>query len=290
VAVLGAFVAGSLCFAATSCSGVSRSDSAAPVLHVVTALYPLAEAVSQIGQSKVDVVDVVPDGGDPITYRPTAADRSLLASAGLVIEMGGGFQPAFEQAAAAASGHLLTLGAAHPGEPYPWLDPAGMGSYISRIEAAMAGADPQAAGLFKQGAEAFGAEVESTGIDYQSTLSVCPHTTMFTADRSFSTMASAYGLDDVAIGTSAPSTSALPAIAERVASSGVTDVFAETWAGDAGVQAVAGAAGKGVRTLDTLLGAPAGGWPAHIGYIQLLEANLGALDSALSCGGSMEGS
>ena len=66
-------------------------------------------------------------------------------------------------------------------------------------------------------------------------------------------------------------------------------MFGQTWTDDTGVRAVALSAGVGVKTLDTLLGAPAGGWPAHTGYVQLLEGNLGALDGALSCGGALQG-
>ena len=155
-----------------ACTSISSTVSKAPVLQIATALYPLAEAAIEIGQSKVEVVDIVPDGSDPTTFVPSEADRALMGNAGLVIEVGGGFQPPFEQAAA-ASKHLLTLGAIGPGG-YPWLDPATMDSYISRIESAMAAADPRAPSLFKAGAQAFTAEVDSTGIDYETTLSVCP--------------------------------------------------------------------------------------------------------------------
>ena len=285
IALVGAIVV--LSTTLVACTSISSSVSKAPVLQIATGLYPLAEAAIQIGQSKVEVVDIVPDGSDPRTFVPSEADAALMSNAGLVIEVGGGFQPAFERAAA-GSKHLLTLGAIGDGG-YPWLDPASMDTYISRIESAMAAADPPAASLFKAGAQALTAEVDSTGIDYQTTLSVCPHTTMFTVDGAFASMASTYGLHVVKLGSSTPSASATPRLASLVRSSGVSDVFAQTWADDAGVRTVALAAGVGVKTLDTLLGAPSGGWPPHTGYVQLLEANLGALDGALSCGGTLQG-
>ena len=276
VAFVGAIVV--LSTTLVACTSISSSVSKAPVLQIATGLYPLAEAAIQIGQSKVEVVDIVPDGSDPRTFVPSEADAALMSNAGLVIDVGGGFQPAFERAAA-GSKHLFTLGAIGDGG-YPWLDPASMDTYISRIESAMAAADPPAASLFKAGAQALTAEVDSTGIDYQTTLSVCPHTTMFTVDGAFASMASTYGLHVVKLGSSTPSASAAPRLASLVRSSGVSDVFAQTWADDAGVRTVALAAGVGVKTLDTLLGAPSGGWPPHTGYVQLLEANLGALDGA----------
>jgi ABC-type Zn uptake system ZnuABC Zn-binding protein ZnuA len=265
-----------------SCSAISSSAAKAPVLDVVTGLYPLAEAVSQIGQSKVTVVDIVPAASNPRTYQPTAADKSLMNNAGLVLEVGGGLQPPFE-AAATASSHVLALGGAPPSGPYPWVDPAGMDAYVNRIESAMAAADPEASSLFKAGAQAFEAEVDSTGIDYQNTLAVCPRTTIFTADDAFSAMAAAYGLHDVVVGTSPLSQSAVSALSAQVHTSGAGDVFEEPWAGAAAVRAVAAVTDVGVRTLDTLVGASAGGTT----YIQLLEANLSQLNDALACGGNL---
>jgi ABC-type Zn uptake system ZnuABC Zn-binding protein ZnuA len=268
-----------------SCSAISSSAAKAPVLDVVTGLYPLAEAVSQIGQSKVTVVDIVPTGTDPRTYQPTGPDKSLMSNAGLVLEVGDGLQPPFE-AAAAASSHLLALGGAPPSGPYPWVNPAGMDAYVNRIESAMAAADPEAASLFKAGAQAFEAEVDSTGIDYQNTLAVCPRTTIFTADDAFSAMAAAYGLHDVVLGNSPLSQGADSDLAAQVHTSGTGDVFEEPWTAATAVKAVAAMTGVGVRTLDTLLGQPAGGTT----YIQLLEANLSQLNDALACGGNLPNS
>jgi len=272
----------------SSCSGVSRSTSGAPVLRVVTGLYPLATAVEQIGGSKVEVTDVVPDGSNPRTYQATAADKSAIVAAGLVVEEGGGFQPSLEAAATGAA-HVVSMSSSPPDGPYAWLDPASMHRYVARLETAMIQADPPAAPIFRAGAQAFEAEIDSTGIDYENTLSVCPHRSIFTPDRALSAMALAYGLQDVAVGTGAPNPDTLPTIASQVSSSGTGAVFAETWVDQRSVQALADAAGVKLSTIDTLTGAPAGGWPHQATYIQLLEVNLAALDRALSCGGSGPG-
>jgi zinc transport system substrate-binding protein len=273
----------------SSCSGVSAKASNAPVLHVVTALYPLAVAATEIGQTKVDVVDVVPDGMDPRTYRPTSEDTANIGSAGLILEVGGGFQPLFERAAAASS-HVVSLGGATPDGQYAWLDPTSMSTYVGHIEAAMVAADPDAKSLFSAGADAFRAETDSTAIDYQNTLSLCPHTTMFTVDSSFASVAKTSGLHDVPLGTTQLGSQAVASFADQVRSAGVAEIFAQTWEDDAAVEQVASEAGVGVRSLDTLLGSPPAGWPPHASYIQLLEANLGAINRGLTCGGELPSS
>ena len=62
-------------------------------------------------------------------------------------------------------------------------------------------ADPQAASSFRDGARAFTAEINSTGIDYESTLSTCPRHTIVTPDAAFLNVAGDYGLSDDVVGT-----------------------------------------------------------------------------------------
>jgi ABC-type Zn uptake system ZnuABC Zn-binding protein ZnuA len=146
----------------------------------------------------------------------------------------------------------------------------------------MAEANPKAAAFYRQGERAFAGELRSTGIDYQSTLSTCPVNVMFTADSAFSGMAQEYGLRDDVLGTD-PSAAAVDSGVARVAASNVTTMFSEPWVTDTVVTAVARRTHLKVRSLDNLIGPPAGGWPRSATYISLLEANLGEMSAALGC-------
>ena len=64
---------------------------------------------------------------------------------------------------------------------------------------------------------------------------------------------------------------------------GITTLFSEPFVPSGTIQAVAAAAHVKVRVLDPLAGPPSGGWPHRVDYLQLMEANLGALNSALGC-------
>ncbi len=149
----------------------------------------MAQAVEQIGQGKVSVTDVVPAGSDPTSYRLGPAQALQVRRAGLVVEIGGGFQPSFEQAATGVSDVLQLQARLNAANPYVWLDPNVMQKAVALIAGAMEAADPAAAGLFRQGEQSYGASVQSTGIDYESTLSTCPRMTIFTADAAFAAMA-----------------------------------------------------------------------------------------------------
>jgi ABC-type Zn uptake system ZnuABC Zn-binding protein ZnuA len=195
----------------------------------------------------------------------------------LVVEVGGGFQPAFEEAARQASRVVETSETVPGPDPFVWLDPTSMESAVDSIAAAMAAADPPAAQLFKSDAGAYNQLVGSDGIDYQSTLATCPKTTIVTADGAFSVMAKDYYLHDIIVGDRPAA-----AIVSQLDQAGVSTVFAETWTDNSLIGQVASEAHAKVVTLDTLTGSPPGGWPKS-SYIELLEANLGLLSSALNC-------
>jgi zinc transport system substrate-binding protein len=144
-------------------------------------------------------------------------------------------------------------------------------------------ADPANAGAFRSGARDLEVELDSTAIDFQSTLSTCPRRTVFLADDAFADLAKRYNLDYTVVGSSPLGPATMDADAAAVRSSGATAIFAETWVDDSAVNAIASAARVKVLTLDTLLGPPPGGWPRQANYINLLESNLGRFSDALGC-------
>ncbi len=263
--------------------GAAPSSTAAPAIRVVTGLYPLAQTIEQVGGGTVSVTDVVPAGADPRTYQLKPAQIAAVHHASLAVEMDG-FQPSFAAAAAGAPAVVDVGARLGTDDPYVWLDPDLMGRAVTVIAAALAAANPPAAGVYRKNAEGFAAEMKSTGIDYESTLSTCPRRTIATADGAFADVARQYGLEDLIVGAAEePPPTEVASATGQVKAAGLTTVFAEPFVPAATVQAVAAAAHASVRNLDPLSGPPPGGWPHHPDYIQLLEQNLGALSAALGC-------
>jgi ABC-type Zn uptake system ZnuABC Zn-binding protein ZnuA len=274
-------VALGLSLGATGC-GASPAAASAPVLNVVTADYPLADAIDQIGQGKVRVTDVFPPGADPRATVLTPSQAAQVRAAQLVVDVGGGFQPPFEQAAAGAPTTVALLPAVGGGNPYIWLDPVTMERATTVIASALTRANPAAGSTYSNGARDFSDVLSSLGIDYQNTLSDCPHHTLFTANGAFSGLASRYGLVDHPIGGSL-SPAEVQRGAAAITASQVGTVFSQPWVSSAAVTAAAHAAHVKVRLLNTLEGAPAGGWPKPASYFNLMEANLGAISRGLQC-------
>jgi zinc transport system substrate-binding protein len=269
---------------AAACGVTTSGPARPPSIEVVTGLYPLAQAAAQVGGRAVSVTNVVPPGADPRAYRLSAAQETAVRQASVVILAGFGFQPSLDAAASGARRVLNLQTALSATDPYVWLDPRFMVRAVTAIAGALEAANPASSATYRAGARAFSDEVASTGIDYQSTLSVCPRRTIVTADGAFVQMAESYGLTDQVVGTGGlTGRTGVAAAAAAAQSAGVTTAFSEPFVAPGPIQAVAAAAHLKVRVLDPLTGPPPGGWARQADYIRLMEANLGTLNRALGC-------
>ena len=289
-ALKGSLAVGGAMLAASSGCGYStpRADTNSASFEVVTSAYPLAQAAAFIAGGKAQVTDLVPAGSNPFAFEPTPVELSGVRRAGLFVFTGTAVQSGFFSAVGVAS-HEVDLSSV-TSEPYFWLDPPAMRAAVQVLASAMESADPSNAQTFRSGARDLEIELDSTGIDYQSTLSTCPRRTIFAADNAFADVAKRYDLNYQPLGTAStqpPGT--LAAESAEVRSSGATAIFAESWVGGSDVNLVARSAGAKVRTLDTLLAPPPEGWPRQATYVSLLESNLGHLSDALGCASSNPG-
>lgn len=268
--------------AGCSAGHLPASVADAPVLSVATGLYPLAQMASLIGGNKVVVDDIIPAGADPLTFRPDAAQARVLTGSGLVLEIGGGFQPGIEAAATGAPAVEELGSTLHSTDPYVWLDPTTMQNVVTAIAAAMGKADPQAAALFQRNAGGLGDQVQSLGYDYSSTLTSCPGNTIVTANSAFSVMAADYSLKDEIAGAD-PSPATVSAIRAALPADSAVAAIREPWVDDNGLAKVASAAGLTVHTVDTLAGTPTGVSGQAATYFSQMEQNLGTISDALGC-------
>lgn len=266
---------------ATAC-GVTHVN--APLLTVVTAVYPLAQAVADVGAGQVRVVDLARSGVDPRTMVLSPAEIREVHDASLVVDVGGGFQPSVESAAGGAA-HVLTLLPAVGGtNPYLWLDPHLMERVGALLQRALTRREPAAEAVFRDGEEVLASELQSVDIDYQNSLSDCPDKTLVTADDAFARLTDQYGLVDRAVGTGTnPPAATVRAAAAAITTSRSNTAFTEPFVASTTVTAAAEVAGVKVRLLNTLTTPPASGAPQTVTYSNLMEQNLSAISGALRC-------
>ena len=258
------------------------------MVNVVTGLWPLEQAAIEIGQGNVTVHDVVPAGQDPRTYRLDAAQVRQVRTAGLVIEMAGGFQPSLAAAAAGAR-HVLDLPTAAGNATYPWLSPHDMQGVAREIEAALVRVDPAARNTFANGEGDEAALLTSLDGDFISTLNSCSVRTVVTSGDAFGVLGGRYLLHVVPLDGSRtqplrPSPATVAREVALVRHLGVHEIYRDVWQPPDGLLQVQAEAGVGLGTLDPLTGEPPGGWPKHLKtYFQLMEYDLQVISGGLGC-------
>lgn len=272
----------------SSCGGTASPKAAKATaserLVVVVGAYPLAQLAAYIGGGSVRVVDLAAGALPPQGLALTAQDRAEIAGAGLVLDVGDGYQPAVEQAAAQARHHLALLPAvSKAARPYEfWLDPTLMANAAAAIGKAMTGADPSGRMQFANGVRDFQSVAQSVGSDYVNSLSSCTRHQFMSADDAFGRLAWRYGLRDLSI----------EALGEKKAEALVGQdhlpaVFTEKGVSSGLLQVVASAAAVSVKTLDPMEETPLSGTPRLNSYFSVMEDNLQALEGPLACDSSV---
>lgn len=282
-----------------ACAETGSSASEADV-SIAASFYPLAYAAEQVGGTCVQVTNLTPPGTEPHDLELTPDDVEAIATADLVVYLGGGFQPAVQDAIGEAQGATIDLlaevdtTAAPSGEaeglsvdPHVWLDPGLFATAIPPLVDAMESAAPDATCDFRANGAALIEELDGLDDEFVAGLADCRVTTLVTNHAAFGYLASAYGLTQAAISGLAPDTEPTPdriaELVDLVHRDGVTTVFSEALVSPEVAQTLADEAGVQVAVLDTLEGLTPDEVDAGQDYGSVMRRNLETLRGGLDC-------
>ncbi|HEX4746246.1 MAG TPA: zinc ABC transporter substrate-binding protein [Gaiellaceae bacterium] len=265
-----AFLAVALGF--VGCGGGSSSEG-----EVVAAFYPLAWATVQVAGPSSGVVDLTTPGAEPHDVELSPRDVETVRDADLVVYLGGGFQPALEEAVAGREKPSLDL-LPESGDPHIWLDPVRFSNAVGEIGRALD--RPSAAAKL----QASLAELDAA---YRRGLATCERRTFVTTHAAFGRLAARYGLTELSVAGRSPEVEPSPRelqeLIDAVRASGATIVFAEPLLSDDVAETVAREAGVRLATLDPIEGLSQDRLDAGEDYLSVMRDNLGALREALGC-------
>ena len=283
-----------------SCSS-NESASSPGSTTVVAAFYPIQEAAGRVGGSAVEVFNLTPPGAEPHDLELTPDGVERVQSADVVLYLGGGFQPALEDALSGAEGETVDLLAGldtlppPPGEaaeglsvdPHIWLAPRLYTEMVSEVAEALAKTDPDSASTFRANAKAFETEIDQVDLQYQEGLAHCQRHIIVTSHEAFGYLASAYGLTQEAITGLSPEAEPGPArlaeLKDLVQRQGITTIFTEELVSPKVAQTLAQEAGVQTKVLSTIEGLTPEEEAAGADYISLMLDNLATLEQALDC-------
>jgi len=280
----------------------STSSSAEEGTSVVASFYPLAEAASRVGGDLVSVQNLTPPGVEPHDLELAPDDIEAIANADVIVYLGGGFQPAVEDALAEAE-HAVTVDAldavatnAAPAseadegltvDPHVWLDPARYEEIVRSVSAALSEADPANEATYAANAEAYIGQIAALDEEFRVGLSDCERITIVTSHEAFGYLADAYGLTQVGIlGLSPeaePDPRRLAELRDLVQREGVTTIFAEELVSPKVAETLASEAGVQVAVLNPIESLTDAQERAGEDYLSLMRENLDTLRRALDC-------
>lgn len=279
-------------------AGCGGGEDASDRTTVVAGLYPLAWAAAEVGGEDVDVRNLTPPGSEPHDLELSARDVSRVRDADVVLFLGGGFQPALEDAAAGSTGALdllegieLREAAGHEKEqseegeehaeevdPHVWLDPLRFARIVRRIGATLE--RPERAAELARRLEALDGE-------FRRALASCGRREIVVSHAAFSYLADRYRLRQVAIAgvspEAEPSPRRLREAVERVRATNATTVFLEPLVSPRVAETVARETGASTAVLNPLEGLTKDEVARGDDYLVVMRRNLEALREALEC-------
>jgi zinc transport system substrate-binding protein len=270
---------------------------------VAAAFYPVAFAAQQVGGKRVDVTNLTPAGAEPHDLELTSDQVDDLLDAKVAFVLGGGFQPAVEDAAARRDDGAVELlpklvdtqgkKVAEEGEeggvdPHVWLDPVLMSQLVGEVENGLAAADPKGATTYERNARALQDKLAALDARYRQRLTGCARDLLVTSHDAFGYLAMRYGLRQEGVAglspDDEPDAARLGELAELARDEGVTTVFTEETVSPRIARTLARDAG-GLRTqvLSPLESLTKKERDAKANYFTVMDANLDKVANALGC-------
>jgi zinc transport system substrate-binding protein len=281
------------------CQGGTEPDD--DRLSVVASFYPLAFVAERVGGDCVAVTNLTPPGVEPHDLELSPDAVEAIATADVVLYLGGGFQPAIEDALPDADGQLIDgLGvvATDPAEgeesnegltvdPHVWLDPSRLAEIVTAAADGLEAAGVAASCGVPDAAEELRAELAELDEAFRTGLSDCGRDLLVTNHDAFGYLASAYGLRQEAIAglepDVEPSPRRLAELVDLVEREGVTTILTEELVSPDVARTLAAETGADTAVLYTIEGLSDEEVAAGDDYGSLMRKDLETLRVALGC-------
>ena len=268
---------------------------------VIASFYPLEFVAQEVGGGDLVIEGLTPPGAEPHDLELTPGQVRALVDADLIVYLGGGFQPALEDALTETDAPTLDvmehqdelLEAPEPADeegqeeegsadPHIWLDPNRLAVIADAIADQLAVVDPDNADIFVDNARELEDRLAKLDAEFRDGLSNCERSSFVTSHEAFGYLADAYGLEEIGIAgidpEAEPSPRRLAEVAEFARANGVTTIFFEVLVSPRVAEALASEVGVETARLDPLEGPPNSG-----DYFDGMRSNLDSLRQALGC-------
>jgi zinc transport system substrate-binding protein len=263
--------------------GTPANNQGSDKLQVMASFYPLAWVAQRVGGDQVEVTSLTPPGAEPHGAELSPKQAGALASADLVVTLGG-FQAAVDQAVANQKPkHVVdaaTLIDLQDGDPHFWLDPERLEVVVGGVGDALAQVDPAGADQYRDRAAQLISDLGQLDGELREGLGGYAAATLVTTHQAFRYFAERYELTQVAVAGIDPEAEPSPARMMQVKAQleplAVKTIFFEDQASPAVAKTLAGELGIATAVLSPVEIAPEEG-----DFLTAMRANLAALQKGL---------
>ena len=263
---------------------------------VVATVYPLWEFSRRVAGARADVVSLVPTGVEPHDWEPSPRDVALVQRATVLVHTGTRLDAWTSKLLAGGKGPRVVIDASRGlpliqsggvTDPHVWLDPALARAQVQTIEAGLAQADPAGREAYAANARAYAERLDALDRALAEGLRDCARREMLTSHAAFAYLARRYRLTQLPMmGLSPeaePNPADLAAIAKQARGLRVTHVFFEPLVSARLAETLGREIGATPLPLNPVEGLTRPEAEAGVGYVELMEANLANLRTALGC-------
>jgi ABC-type Zn uptake system ZnuABC Zn-binding protein ZnuA len=279
---------------------VHQTASQSGPLKLATSIRPIADLIQNVGGDRVEVLALVPPGGEPEEYDPTPADAAAVGKSRVFFANGLGLEEDLSGMVESAGGsqlEVVTLSEGLPtiasfgqsadvgGNPHLWLDPQNAVRYVEVIRQTLDRIDPASAAVYDANAAAYTTKLQQLDASIEQQVSIVPaeRRVLVTTHDAYPYFAKRYGFSYLAVISanpgSDPSAQEYAQLVNTVKANRVPAVFGEAGFSQRMISQLAadtGAAFVGDLYTDTLTEAA----PTNT-YIGAMEYNADTIVSAL---------
>jgi zinc transport system substrate-binding protein len=270
-------------------------------ISVSTSFYPLYYLATEIGGDKAVVSNITPAGAEPHDFEPTPGDIARIENSKLLILQGASLEAwgtdvkknidMNHTMVITVGEDLMTQKVVEEGEsitdPHTWLSPKLASAMADKILAGFIAVDPTNAAYYETNGAKLKAELTALDMEYKKGLASCASRDIVTSHAAFGYLASAYGLNQVAISgvspDAEPSPKELAEVADFVKKNGVKYIFFESLVSPKLSETIARETGAETMVLDPIEGIAPEDLAKGVDYMAVMRSNLHNLETVLEC-------
>lgn len=286
-------------------AGCTGAEQSAPVpqegeqrLLVLASFYTMADFAGKVAGERAEVINLLPAGGDPHDWEPSAKDMAKLEQADLLVINGTGFEHWVQDVVPTLANQALTvvdttaplaLPEAQSGQeqdPHVWLSPVWASAQLGVIRDALVQADPQGSAEYNANCEAAQVAFAALDSEYRTALAALPKKEIVVAHAAFGYLCEEYGLTQLAVSGLSPEGEPDPAqmadVIRYATDHQVRVIFFERAASAKVAETIAREIGATTAVLDPLENLDPAEQAAGGDYCTVMRENLQQLKAALA--------